>query len=164
MNKKGANVIFTSIMIILLSVLAMIIIVGLVIPFFNNLREEIKFNQNKENLILINKELVELQNQDINTYKNLNLDVSDEIVFDATTNTVYIKQKINADSFKKFKDVNYGNLSITKGNGLMLFTLDVNGITTFEKSFVINTKNALKLEVATKNNKIPIISIKEYAG
>lgn len=164
MNSKGANVIFTSIMIILLSVAAMIIIVGFVVPFFNSLREEMKFNQNKENLLLINKEFVELKSNDINTFKNLNLNVVSEIIFDAETNTVYIKQKISNNSFNNFKDTNIGNLSIEKANGLMTFTLYLDGVVTLEKSTVVNGNNTLRLTIKDIVNNIPIISITQYHG
>lgn len=164
MNSKGANVIFTSIMIILLSVAAMIIIIGLIVPFFTSLKEEINFNHNKENLILINQELVELKTNDINTFKNLNLDVVDEIVFDATTNTVYIKQKIANNSFKNFKDVNYGNLSIVKANGLMIFTLYLDGIVTLNETTVINNNFTLKATIVDIVNDVRVISITQYLG
>jgi len=151
-------------MIILLSVAAMIIIIGLVVPFFTSLREEINFNHNKENLILINQELLDLKTNDINTFKNLNLDVVDEIVFDATTNTVYIKQKISNNSFKNFKDANYGNLAIVKANGLMTFTLYLDGIFTLDKTIVINGNYTLRLTISDIINGIPVISITQYLG
>ena len=164
MNSKGANVIFTSIMIILLSVTAMIIIIGFVLPFFTSLREEMKFNQNKENLILINKEFAELKTNDIDTFKNLNLDVVDEIVFDEKTNAVYIKQKISSNTFKNFKDSNIGNLSIIKANGLMTFTLYLDGVVTLEKTVVVNGNYPLRLTIIDIVNNIPVVSITPYLG
>jgi len=164
MNSKGANVVFTNIMIILLSVVAMTIIIALVTPYFSSVREQMTFNKNKENILLINQELMELNNFGVNTIKDLKLNVADEITFDATENTVTIKQKISNNSFKDFKDTNIGNLTIVKGNGLMTFTLDVDEITTLENSFVINTRNTLKLEIENKIDGVPIVSIKEYIG
>jgi hypothetical protein len=39
MNQKGANTIFTGIMVLVLSVFVMIIVIGLVTPILNNLND-----------------------------------------------------------------------------------------------------------------------------
>jgi hypothetical protein len=164
MNSKGANVVFTNIMIILLSVVAMTVIIALVAPYFTALKEQANFKQNKENLLLINQELVDLKNFDINTIKDLEIDVADEITFDATANTVTIKQKISNNSFKDFKDTNIGNLTIVKGNGLMTFTLYLDGIVTLDASIVINSNVTLKLQIVDIISDIPVVSITQYLG
>ncbi len=164
MNSKGANVVFTNIMIILLSVVAMTVIIALVAPYFTALKEQANFKQNKENLLLINQELVDLKNFDINTIKDLEIDIADEITFDATANTVTIKQKISNNSFKDFKDTNIGNLTIVKGNGLMTFTLYLDGIVTLDASIVINSNVTLKLQIVDIISDIPVVSIIQYLG
>jgi len=164
MNSKGSNVIFTSIMIMLLSVVAMVIIIGFVTPYISSLKDELQFKQNKENLFLINKEFIDLKNYDINTYKNLNINTRSEIIFDNITNTVEIKQKISNDSFNNFRDLNYGNIFITKRNNQLIYTLYLDGITTLEKSFIVNNRTQVKMEVLDIVDGIPTISLSSYLG
>ncbi len=164
MNSKGSSVIFTSIMILLLSIVAMVVIIGFVAPYVSSLKEQIHYRQNKENIFLLNKEFVELRNYDINSYKNINIDAIDEIIFDKDLDTITIKQKISSNSFSNFKDSNYGNVAIVKENGFLVFTSYLSGIIDLNESLIVNSKATLEVKLQSIIDGISSLSIIQIRG
>ncbi|MFA7709165.1 MAG: LamG-like jellyroll fold domain-containing protein [archaeon] len=161
LNNKGVSTIFTGIMIFVLSIVVMTIILAFVIPYINSLNEQIRYKQNKENIFWLNQELQELKNLDVNSYKNLDLQTTDEITIDSETNTIYITQQLKTDSFNNFKNQIFENITILRENNALVFTLDLDGIITLNKSTIVTNNRTIRFDISGIYNGIPIASFDE---
>lgn len=158
MNKKGATTLFTGIMILLLSVIVMIIIIGLITPYFNNIKDAITFKNNKELLLTINEQLMALKDADINSNIYITINPNTDVELDSNNNQIIIRQEINNNN--DMREQIYNNLTITKKNNYILFILDLSGIVNLEHSVIFNqSRQIIKVEVTDINNNCRIINM-----
>lgn len=130
---------FSGIMIILISIIFMGIIITFAINYFDTLENQQKYNNNKVILSTINDILINFQETDIGSYKQLDISNDDEIVFDQNTKTIKITQEItNSQVYENTKEnLSYGNLTITKKQNTFEYVLDLNGIIDLNNNLVI---------------------------
>ncbi len=130
---------FSGIMIILMSIIFMGIIITFAINYFDTLENQQKYNNNKVILSTINDILINFQETDIGSYKQLDISNDDEIIFDANTKTITIIQEVtNSQIYENTKDnLIYGNLTITKKQNTFEYVLDLNGIIDLNNNLVI---------------------------
>lgn len=164
MNQKGANTIFTGIMILVLSVFVMIIVIGLVTPYFNNLNDGIKFKNNKETILSLNEQLLNLKDKETGSIIEININPVSNLEIDHINNKIIITQEINNPQ-NNFKEQIYNNLTITKENNAFLFVLDLNGIVTLDKSIILSqSRQKLKFEVGEITFGVPYVILNKTSG
>lgn len=167
LNKKGAAPIVTGVLILVLSVFVMIIILGFAMPFFNNLDDSLRYNSNKRNILTINEQILNIKENSTHTETNLTMFPADDIIFDAETDSIIIKQKIKNEQYniKEAQEQIYNNLNIRKINNEIVFNLNLSGIVDLNQSIILNnSRQLLKITIGDNSNGVPIINISTKTG
>jgi len=153
---------FTGILIFIIGIMFLGIIIAFLVTYFNSLEDMQIYKNNKNTLTIINEILIDLKTAETGSYKKINLDPTNVVIFDNVNNTITIEQEIrNQRFYEKQKDyINFGNLNISKKENMILFTLNLNEIVKLNNFLeLMPAKQEISFEMISKENNIPTIDV-----